>query len=80
MDYKFEKVCAHVPGFNINTTAAVEHVREIEQKLRVVKECVCGIICTLPNKTLPQQMVIHLFYFVVMRLNNFLVANGISTT
>jgi hypothetical protein len=39
MDSKFEKVSCHVPGININTTVAAEHVREIEQKIRVVKDC-----------------------------------------
>jgi hypothetical protein len=30
MDYKFEKVCDHVPSINVSTTAASEHVGEIE--------------------------------------------------
>jgi hypothetical protein len=80
MDNKFEKNCDHVPGVNINTTAVAEHVGEIEQKIRVVKERARGIICTLPCKTLPQQLVIHLLHFAVMWLNNFPVANCISTT
>jgi hypothetical protein len=53
MDYEFEKVRDHVLGINIITTALAEHVGEIEQKIRVVKECMHGIICTLPHKTLP---------------------------
>jgi len=52
MNYEFEKVRDHVPSVNINTTAASEHVGEIEQKIRVVKEGALGIICTLPYKTL----------------------------
>jgi hypothetical protein len=79
MDYEFEKVRDHVPSVNINTTAASEHVREIERKIRVVNEQARGIICTLPYKTLPRQLVLHLLHFVVMWLNNFPVANGIST-
>jgi hypothetical protein len=80
MNYEFEKVRDHVPSVNINTTAASEHVGEIEQKLCIVGERSHGIICTLPYKTLPQQLVIHLLHFVVMWLNNFPVANSISTT
>jgi hypothetical protein len=53
MDYEFEKVRDHVPSVNINTTAASEHVREIERKIRVVKEQAHGIICTLTYKKLP---------------------------
>jgi hypothetical protein len=80
MDYEFEKVRDHVPSISINTTAASEHVGEIERKICVVKERVRGIICTLPYKTLPRQLIIHLLHFVVMWLNNFPVANGISTS
>jgi hypothetical protein len=53
IDYEFEKVRDHVPSVNINTTAASEHVGEIEQKKRVVKEQARGIIFTLPYKTVP---------------------------
>ena len=53
MDYKYGKVCDHALGVNINTTAAAEHVGKIEQKIHVVKECVHGIFCSLPYKTLP---------------------------
>jgi hypothetical protein len=53
MDYEFEKVRDHVPGININTTAAAECVNKIEQKIRAVKEHRHDIICTLPYKTLP---------------------------
>jgi hypothetical protein len=52
MDYEFENDHDHVPSVNINTAAAAEHVGEIEQKIRVVKEGALGIICTLPYKTL----------------------------
>jgi hypothetical protein len=38
IDYKFEKVCDHVPSININMTAASQHVGETERKICVVKE------------------------------------------
>jgi hypothetical protein len=59
MGYEFEKVHDHVLSTNINTTAVSEHVGEIERKIRVVKEQALGIICTLPYKTLPWQLVSH---------------------
>ncbi len=78
MDNKFKKVREHVPGANMNTPATAEHIGKIERKIRVIKERCRGIICTLPYKKLPQQMVIYLLHFVVMRLNNFPMNNGIS--
>jgi len=78
MDNEFEKVKDHVNSAILNTTAASEHVGEIERRIRVVKECARGIICTLPYPKLPQQMLIRLLHHIVMWLNNFPVANGIS--
>ncbi len=80
MDNEFEKVKQQAPHLHLNTTAANEHVGEIERKIRVIKERARGIICTLPYKKLPQAMLIQLLHFVVMWLNNFPVANGISST
>jgi hypothetical protein len=71
MDYEFKKVHEHVPGANMNTPAMAGHIGKIERKIRVIKEHCCDIICTLPYKKLPQQMVIHLLHFMVMWLNNF---------
>ena len=78
MDNEFEKVRDHIHDATLNTPAASEHVGEIERKIRVIKERCRGIICTLPYTRLPQQMVVHLLHHVVMWLNNFPVAGGIS--
>ncbi len=78
MDNEFEKVKDHVPETNLNTPAASEHIGEIERKIRVIKERSRGILCTLPYSHFPQQMLIHLLHHVVMWLNNFPVAGGIS--
>ncbi len=78
MDNEFEKVKAHVDTAILNTTAAAEHVGEIERRIRVVKERSRGIICTLPYPILPRTMLIHLLHHIVMWLNNFPVANGVS--
>ena len=80
MDNKFNKVRDHIPEINMNTPAAAEHVGEIEHKIWVIYEQARGIICTLPYKQLPLIMMIHLMHSVVMRLNNFPVSNGISST
>jgi len=78
MDNEFEKVKNHLDIAILNTTAAAEHVGEIERRIRVVKERSRGIICTLPYPTLPRTMIIHLIHHIVMWLNNFPVKNGIS--
>jgi len=40
MDMEFEKLRDMLPNVTLNTTAAREHVGEIERKIRVVKETV----------------------------------------
>jgi hypothetical protein len=78
MDNEFEKLKDHVPILALNIPAASEHVVDIEQRIRVVKECARGLVCTLPYPSLPQQMLIDLIHFVTMWLNNFPTINGIS--
>ncbi len=62
----------------LNTTAAREHIREIERKIRVIKERVRGTFNTLPYEKLPKMMVIELLHFCVMWMNSFPVKSGIS--
>lgn len=78
MDNEFSKVTDHTPNVLINTTAASEHVGDIERRIRVIKERCRGILCTLPYARLPQIMLVHLLHHVVMWLNNFPVKNGVS--
>ena len=63
MDIEFEKLKELLPKVALNTTAAREHVGEIEQKIRVIKERARGTINTLPYKKLPKLMVIELLLF-----------------
>jgi hypothetical protein len=80
MDNEFKPVQDHGLTVDINTTVAAEHAAEIKQRIRMIKECCRGILCTLPYKALPQKMLIHLPHFVIMWLNNFPSATGISST
>jgi len=77
MDNKFEKIKDHVHA-TLNTHTASKHVGEIERRIWVIKERCRGIICTLPYAQIPQIMLIYLLHHVVMWLNNFPAANGIS--
>jgi hypothetical protein len=47
MDMEFKKLVDLLPNVTINTTAAREHVGEIERKIRVIKESARGTMNTL---------------------------------
>jgi hypothetical protein len=77
MDVEFEKLRTLLPHVKLNTMAACEHVREIERKIRVIKERARGIFNSLPYKKLPKMMVVVLLHFCVMWMNSFPVKSGI---
>lgn len=78
MDMEFQKLQNIMPGIVINTTAAREHVGEIERKIRVIKERARGTMATLPYQSITKLMVIELMHFCVMWLNSFPVKSGVS--
>jgi hypothetical protein len=78
MDMEFEKLKDLLPSIALNTTAAREHVGEIERKIRVIKERVRGTISTLPYKMLPKLVIMELMHFCVMWMNSFPVKLGVS--
>ena len=47
MDMKFNKVIPEMPQVNIKTTAASEHVAEIERRIRTIKERCRATLSTL---------------------------------
>jgi hypothetical protein len=78
MDMEFEKLVDLLPNVTINTTAAREHVGEIERKIQVIKERARGTMNTLPYPQLPRLMTIKIMHFCVMRMNAFPVKLGVS--
>ncbi len=78
MGIEFEKLDNMLPENTFNTTAVREYVREIERKIRVIKERARGSICILPYEILPKLMIIELMHFCVMCSNSFPVKSGIS--
>jgi hypothetical protein len=78
MDMEFEKLRTMMPHVAFNTTAAREHIGEVERKIRVIKERARGTFNTLPYKKLPKLMVIELLHFCVMWMTLFPVKSGIS--
>ncbi len=78
MDMEFETLKELMDNVTLNTTAAREHVGEIERKIRVVKEQARGTTNMLPYNTMPKLMIIKLMHHVVMWINLFPVKSGIS--
>ena len=78
MDMEFDKIKDLVGLVEVNTTAAREHVAEIEQEVRLVKERTRCITSGLPFAYLHQQIVIHLVYFICLWLNAIPADKGIS--
>jgi hypothetical protein len=77
MDNEFESLVPLLPSIVANTTAAREHVSEVERQIRTIKERGGGIKNTLPFAKLPKLMIIEMINFVVMWLNAFPSKSGI---
>lgn len=79
MDMEFkplEDISTDVP---VNTTAAREHVTDIERSIRVIKDRSRSTLSEVPYKhCMPDAFVIFLLKFVVLWLNAFVSDNGAS--
>ena len=69
-----------MPILTVNTTAAKEHVPEVERKIRLIKERGRGIMNTLLFKKTPRLMPIELVYHMVLWLNAFPAKSGVCDT
>jgi hypothetical protein len=78
MDMEFEKLKDLLPNIALNTMAVLEHMGEIERKIRVMKERARGTISTLPYDMLPKLAIIKLMHFCIMWMNSFPVKLGMS--
>ncbi len=78
MDNEFEKLRNLMPIFVVSTTAAKEHMPEVEGLIWLIKECGRGILKTLPFKKMPQVILIELIYYVVLWLNVSPTKTGVS--
>jgi hypothetical protein len=80
MDMEFECLSEIVDYLLINCTGAREHVTDVERSIRTVKERSRSVVSELPYADcMPDQMIIHLMYFVCMWINAFPSKNGVST-
>ncbi len=64
MDMEFKKLKDKLLNVILNTTAAQEHVGEIERKIRVVKERARCTTSVLPYNIRPKIMIIELMHFL----------------
>jgi hypothetical protein len=78
-DREFECLRANLPELNLNTTAAREHVPDVERQIRVLKERSRAIGSTLPFKVIPGRIIIELVYYAAFWLNAFPPSSGVST-
>ncbi|KAL7525010.1 hypothetical protein ACHAWF_001172 [Thalassiosira exigua] len=78
MDQEFDKVEELIPQVKCNTSAAREHITDIENQHRTVKERACTVRSGLPFTYLPKELVINLVYFVCFWLNASSHPKGIS--
>ena len=72
MNMEFVKIQDNFDMVEVNTTAAREHVREMEQGIQLVKDqsrCVISDLRSAGFTYLPKMTVVHCVYFVVMMLN-----------
>ncbi len=67
-------------GITLNAVAADEHVPEIEQHIRTIKERARSVVTMLPFQRFPARIIIELRYFCVFWLNSFPADGGISNT
>jgi hypothetical protein len=78
MDREFECLRADFPELNLNTTAASEHVPDVERQIRVLKERSRAIRSTLPFKAIPGRIIIELVYYAAFWLNDVPPSSGVS--
>jgi hypothetical protein len=78
MDMEFEKLVDSFDEGLINTTAAREHVGDIERAIRFIEERARSVLSEVPFKhCMPDAFVIHLMMFVVFWINAFPSDSGV---
>jgi hypothetical protein len=78
MDREFECLRSNLPELNLNTTAASDHVPDVERQMRVLKERSRAILSTLPFQAIPGRIIIELVYYAAFWLNAFPPSSGVS--
>ena len=69
MDGEFEKIKDVLPFVEVNTTAAREHVPEIERRIRTIKEPVRATTSKFPFNPVPFLVLIQSVYTIILWMN-----------
>ena len=69
MDQEFDKIKDKMNTVTVNTTAAREHVPEVERVIRDIKNRARAVLSVLPYDYYHRQIIIYLVYFVVRMIN-----------
>ena len=78
MDVEFIKVIPEILQVVISTSAASEHVAEVEKQIRVIKEQCQACMVVMPFRKRPNIMAINLVHFCVFWINAMPVNTGMS--
>ena len=78
MDLEFEKIKDELPLVEVNTTAAREHVPEIERRIRTIKERVRSATSDFPFDPIPMMVLIQTVYTIIMWLNAVWSLSGVA--
>ena len=68
-DQEFERLKGQLGSTDLNAEAAAEHVPEIEQQIRLVKERFRALKSTIPYKLIPGQIIVEAVSSCVTWLN-----------
>ena len=69
MDMEFDKIKDVIPMVEFNTTAAREHVPEIERHIMTIKERVRSVTLELPFNPVPMLVLVQTVYTICLWLN-----------
>ena len=78
MDKDFDSVKYHLPFLEVNTTAAREHVAEIDRELQQVKERVRCTPSEFTFQFIPTMVLIYTVYNMCLWMNVFQIQSGIT--
>jgi hypothetical protein len=70
-DRDFECLMDDIPELDLNTTAASEHMPDIERQIKVIKDRTRAIMITFPFKRLPSRVIIEMMQYMIQWLNGF---------
>ena len=76
MDMKFAKVTDYLDLLDVDTTTISELIRDIDRDIWVIKER--SLISSQSFKSIQEQIMIQLLYFMVMWLNKLPANQGMS--